>query len=158
MHRAVFLDRDGVINEDFGYVGSLDRFHFIDGIFEALQILQSRGFLLIVVTNQSGIARGYYSLQDFFALSRYMLQELSKRGIAIKEIFYCPHHPDEGCSCRKPNPGMIMKASKKYDIDLANSWMVGDKPSDIEAGMRAGIKNLVLLDNKKLIDIVEEIV
>jgi len=158
LQRACFLDRDGVINVDEGYVGTIDRFRFIPGIFEALQKLQQRGFRLIVVTNQSGIARGYYTQADYEKVTRYMLEEFAKRGIKITAVYHCPHHPDEGCDCRKPKPGMIERAACEYDIDLASSWLVGDKMSDIEAAQRAGIKNVVLLDNKRLIDVVEEIV
>lgn len=157
--RAVFLDRDGVINIDSGYVGNIEDFVFIDGVFEALKKLQEKGFLLIIVTNQSGIARGYYSEKEFLKLSEYMKKELKKAGVTITDIFYCPHHPNEQCSCRKPEPQMILDAAKKYNIDLASSWLVGDKISDIEAGKRAGIKNLILLDNaKRLIDVEEQIV
>jgi len=158
LQRACFLDRDGVINVDEGYVGSLERFRFIPGIFEALQKLQQRGFVLIVVTNQSGIARGYYTQADYEKVTRYMLEEFAKRGIEIAAVYHCPHHPDEDCACRKPKPGMIERAAREHDIDLASSWLVGDKMSDIEAAQRAGIKNVVLLDNKRLIDVVEEIV
>lgn len=157
--RAVFLDRDGVINEDFGYVGRVEDFVFIDGVFEALKTLQQKGFLLIIITNQSGIGRGYYSEEDFLKLSEYMKKELKKVGVTITDIFYCPHHPKERCSCRKPKPQMILDAAKKYNIDLASSYLVGDKMSDIEAGKNAGIKNLILLDNaKRLIDVQEQIV
>lgn len=157
--KAVFLDRDGVINEDFGYVGRVEDFIFIDGVFEALKKLQQKGFLLVIVTNQSGIGRGYYSEEDFLKLSEYMKNELKKGGVTITDIFYCPHHPSKQCSCRKPKPQMILDAAKKYNIDLASSYLVGDKMSDIEAGKSAGIKNLILLDNaKRLIDIQEQIV
>ena len=158
MHRACFLDRDGVINVDEGYVGTIERFHFIPGIFEALQKLQQRGFKLIIVTNQSGIARGYYSHEEYERLTRYMLEEFAKRGIEITAVYHCPHHPDENCDCRKPKPGMIVRAAREHNIDLASSWLVGDTMKDIEAAQRAGIKNMVLLDNKRLIDVVEEIV
>ncbi len=158
MQRACFLDRDGVINVDEGYVGTIERFHFIPGIFEALQKLQQRGFKLIVVTNQSGIARGYYSHEEYERLTRYMLEKFAKRGIEIMAVYHCPHHPDENCDCRKPKPGMIVRAAREHNIDLASSWLVGDTMKDIEAAQRAGIKNMVLLDNKRLIDVVEEIV
>ncbi len=139
-------------------MGTIERFHFIPGIFEALQKLQKRGFKLIVVTNQSGIARGYYTQADYEKVTRYMLEEFAKRGIVITAVYRCPHHPDEGCDCRKPKPGMIERAAREHNIDLASSWLVGDTMKDIEAAQRAGIKNMVLLDNKRLIDVVEEIV
>ncbi len=158
MRRALFLDRDGVINEDFGYVGKIEDFVFIEGVFEALQKAQERGFLLIVITNQSGIGRGYYSLEEFKNLSSHMLQKLQEHGVVITDIFFCPHHPDEGCNCRKPNPALIEAAARKYDIDLQRSIMVGDKPSDIEAAKRAGVGKAILLENRRLIDVIEEIV
>ncbi len=152
MRRAIFLDRDGVINEDLGYVGKREDFHFLPGVFEALRHFQNLGFLLIIVTNQSGIARGYYTVQDFLSLSEWMKEELRKRDITITDIFYCPHHPEDGCECRKPKPGMILEAARRYDIDLSASWMIGDKPSDIEAAKNAGIPHTILLDDNTLFD------
>ena len=157
MHRAVFLDRDGVINVDYGYVGTKERFVFVEGIFESLRQLSERGFKLIIVTNQSGIARGLYSSEDFARLTDYMLARLQEEGVMINGVYHCPHHPDDGCSCRKPAPGMILQAAKEHDIDLASSWLVGDKMSDIEAARNAGIPNTILLNDKRLIDVVEEI-
>ncbi len=150
--RVIFLDRDGVINEDFGYVGSVKDFKFIDGVFEALREFLDMGYKLVVVTNQSGIGRGYYTLEDFNEVTEHMKSELEKRGIELLEVFYCPHHPDRGCGCRKPEPGMIEEAVKRYGIDTKNSWMIGDKPSDIEAAKSAGVGNTVLLKKKTLFD------
>ncbi len=155
--KAIFLDRDGVINVDHGYVGSVEEFEFIDGVFESLQKLQKKGFKLFIVTNQSGIARGYYSEEAFLKLTEWMLNELQKRGIKIVEVAYCPHAPDEGCGCRKPEPGMIEYLAKKYGVDLQNSWIIGDKPSDVEAGKRAGVGHKILLQDKRLVDIVDVI-
>lgn len=145
MKRALFLDRDGVINVDRGYVSRIEHFKFIDGTIEALQTAQGKGYLLIVVTNQSGIGRGYYTLDDFQMLTAFMLAELYKNGIDLKpeQIFYCPHAPEEACACRKPEPGMFLKAQKRFDIDLKNSWMVGDKISDLVAAQKAGVGHLV---------------
>ncbi len=152
--RAIFLDRDGVINEDRGYVHKIEDFIFLSGVFEALRAFLDMGYKLFIVTNQSGIGRGYYSEDDFKKLTDWMLDELAKKKIAIEEVFYCPHHPDEGCGCRKPEPGMIWEAAKKYGIDLKNSWMIGDKPSDIEAAKRAGVGSQILIgkDAKSLFD------
>ncbi|BCD67616.1 D-glycero-beta-D-manno-heptose 1,7-bisphosphate 7-phosphatase [Nitratiruptor sp. YY09-18] len=158
MHKAVFLDRDGVINVDKGYVGNIENFEFIDGVLESLRRLQQRGFKLIIITNQSGIGRGYYTLKDFQKLTKFMLQNLRDEGITIDGVYFCPHHPDEKCSCRKPAPGMIMQAAKEHEIDLSSSWLIGDKMSDIEAAKNAGIPNTILLQNKRLIDVVQEIV
>ena len=153
--RAIFLDRDGVINLDKNYLYKIEDFEFAEGVFEALRAFQEMGYTLFVVTNQSGIGRGYYSEEDFWRLSRWMLERLRDEGIEIKEIFYCPHRPDEGCGCRKPEPGMILDAAKKYGIDLERSWMIGDKPSDIEAARRAGVGGAILLENKTLFDTIE---
>jgi len=156
--RAVFLDRDGVINEDFGYVGKIEDFKFRDGIFELLKLLQDLGYTLFVITNQSGIARGYYSKEDFLKLSKWMIDELKKRKIFIKDIEYCPHHPKitGECECRKPKPGMILNLAKKYNIILEDSILIGDKLSDIEAGKNAGIKKLYLIEDS-VFDIIEKI-
>ena len=155
--KAIFLDRDGVINVDHGYVGKVEEFHFIEGIFEALRKLQQKGYKLFIVTNQSGIGRGYYSEADFLKLTEWMLKELQKEGVEIEEVAYCPHHPDDGCGCRKPEPGMIDYLAKKYGIDLKSSWMIGDKPSDLEAGRRAGVGGTILLDEGSLLDVVDVI-
>ena len=144
MHKAVFLDRDGVINYDFGYIHEISNFKFIEGSLEACKILYDMGFLIIVVTNQSGIARGFYDLDDLNNLHKYMKTVFEKQTIKIKEILYCPHHPEgkvdvfkKDCDCRKPKPGLIMKAIQKYDIDVSRSFLVGDKISDMEAANNA---------------------
>ncbi|WP_457561090.1 D-glycero-alpha-D-manno-heptose-1,7-bisphosphate 7-phosphatase [Caminibacter sp.] len=156
--RAVFLDRDGVINDDFGYVGRVEDFKFKEGIFELLRLLQQFGFVIFIVTNQSGIARGYYSEKDFKILSAWMINELKKEGIEIKDIRHCPHHPDitGECECRKPKPGMILDLAKKYNVDLENSVMIGDSDIDIEAAKNAGIKKIFKVENS-LFDIIEQI-
>ena len=156
--KAAFLDRDGVINVDYGYVNKIEDFEFKEGIFELLEVLQDMGFTLFVVTNQSGIARGYYSLEDFKKLTIYMLDEFKKRGIDIKEVAYCPHHPDitGECNCRKPKPGMILDLAKKYGVNLKESILIGDKQSDIEAALNAGVGKSYLV-NKSLFDIIEQL-
>jgi D-glycero-D-manno-heptose 1,7-bisphosphate phosphatase len=149
-NKALFLDRDGVINIDKGYVHKIEDFEFIEGIFDLCKSYQDKGYLIIVITNQAGIARGYYTEEDFLKLSEWMKKEFAKRNVIITDIFYCPHHPDftGECECRKPKPGMILKAAKKYNIDLSESILIGDKITDIEAGKRAGIKNCYIIDNK----------
>ncbi|WP_404360894.1 D-glycero-alpha-D-manno-heptose-1,7-bisphosphate 7-phosphatase [Methylotuvimicrobium sp. KM1] len=144
--RALFLDRDGVINHDGGYICRPDDFEFIEGIFELATTAVQLGYLLIVVTNQAGIGRGYYTEQDFFNLTDWMCARFAMEGAPITEVFFCPYHPEHGIGSyrrdsfdRKPNPGMILTAAKKYDIDLASSVMLGDKASDIEAAVNAGI-------------------
>ena len=138
-NKAVFLDRDGVINIDKSYVYKIEEFEFVDGIFERLREYQKNGYILIIVTNQSGIGRGYYSEEDFQKLTFYMLSKLKKEHIDIAKVYHCPHSPESKCICRKPNPGMLIKAKEKFNIDMKNSIMIGDKDSDIEAGRRAGV-------------------
>ena len=156
LNKALFLDRDGVINYDYGYVGSIDKFKFIDEIFNLVRNANDHNFKVIVITNQSGIARGYYSEDDFINLNKWMIQSFRKRGCKITETFYCPFHPKEGINIykqksfdRKPNPGMILKAAQKYSIDLKKSILVGDKISDIMAGKAAKIPTLYLLSNSE---------
>jgi len=144
--KAIFLDRDGVINEDFGYVHRVEDFRFLPGVFEALRHFKALGYKLILITNQSGIGRGYYSEEDFHKLTKWMQEGLEKEGVRLDAIYYCPHHPRQGCECRKPQPGMLLQAIKEQDIDAKSSWMIGDKPSDIEAAKRAGIDNTILLE------------
>ncbi len=148
MKRALFLDRDGVINIEKDYLYKIEDFEFINGIFELCKYYQNLGFIIIVVTNQSGIARGYYTEDNFNKLTSWMLLEFSNNGIDIKKVYYCPHHPDISgvCSCRKPNPGMLIDASEEFNIDLKNSILVGDKERDIEAGLSAGLTETYLFD------------
>lgn len=147
--KAAFLDRDGVINADHGYVYRWDQFEFMPGVEDALLSLQQRGYKLVIVTNQSGIARGYFGETDFAALSERLTQHLAAKGVHLAGIYHCPHHPDEGlanlrvhCDCRKPAPGLILRAARDLDIDLPASLLIGDKSSDIEAGQRAGVGQL----------------
>lgn len=137
---AAFLDRDGVINEDYGYVHRWADFVFLPGVSQALHRLQERGYLLVIVTNQSGIGRGYFSTENFDLLTEQMITALRTDGIAIAGVYHCPHDPDStdvSCSCRKPLPGMIEQAIADLSIDRSCSFLVGDKPSDIEAGKAA---------------------
>jgi len=147
-NKVVFLDRDGVINIDYGYVHKKSDFIFNDEIFSTLRYLKSRGFVFIIITNQSGIGRGYFSENDFKDLNIWMIDIFSSNGIDILETFFCPHSPAESCDCRKPNPGLIEKAIKKYSIDRDKSWMIGDSERDIEAAHNANIDNTILLGNK----------
>lgn len=150
--KALFLDRDGVINYDENqYTHKIEEFEFIEGIFELCKKFQEKGYLIFVVTNQSGIARGYYSVQDFEKLTNYMEDEFSKNGINITKTYFCPYHIEgtvpeftSESEDRKPNAGMILKASKEFYLDLENSVLIGDKETDIEAGKKAGIKNNIL--------------
>lgn len=148
MKRALFLDRDGVINVELNYLYKIKDFKFLDGIFELCRHYQQLGYIIIVVTNQSGIARGYYSESDFKKLTLWMKTEFAKEGIKITKVYYCPHHSEISgkCNCRKPEPGMILEAQKEFDIDLNNSILVGDKERDIEAAINSGIKESYLFD------------
>ncbi len=144
--RAAFVDRDGVLNQDLGYVGRVEDFHWLPGAIEALRRLQYAGYALVVITNQSGIARGYYTEADFQRLSDHMRADLGAHGITLDAIEYCPHLPDapvaayrRECDCRKPAPGMILRAAKTLGVDLAASCLFGDKPLDIAAGRAAGV-------------------
>lgn len=141
--KTVFLDRDGVINIDHDYVHKIEDFEFIDGVMEACKYLQTLGFQLVVITNQSGIARGYYTQKDFDILTQWMIKEFASKGIKISGVYLCPHGPDEGCECRKPKIGMITQACKDLEIDLSKSWLIGDKNSDIECAINANIPNAI---------------
>lgn len=149
---AAFLDRDGVINEDRGYVHRWEDFSFVAGAVDGMRRLQAAGFALVVVTNQSGIARGYYDEAALERLHTSLRASLAAQGIELAAIEYCPHLPQAEvahyaleCDCRKPAPGMILRAARALDLDLADSVLFGDKPSDIEAGRRAGVGRCVLL-------------
>ncbi|QOP43155.1 D-glycero-beta-D-manno-heptose 1,7-bisphosphate 7-phosphatase [Sulfurimonas sediminis] len=148
MKKALFLDRDGVINVEKEYLYKREDFEFIDGIFDLCKYYQNLGYLIIIVTNQSGIARGYYTEEDFQVLTDWMIQEFKKRNINIAKVYHCPHHPEINieCSCRKPEPGMILEAQKKFNLDLTHSLMIGDKERDIEAAVNAGISETYLFD------------
>lgn len=145
--KAIFLDRDGIINKDHSYVYKKEDFEFCDGLFKALQHFISLDYHLFIVTNQSGIGREYYSEDDFVQLTSWMIDELTCKGIKITKVYHCPHLPDEKCRCRKPKTGMFKKAKNEFDIDMKNSWMIGDKQSDIQAGINAGIPNTVFVSN-----------
>ncbi|MHA1491057.1 MAG: D-glycero-beta-D-manno-heptose 1,7-bisphosphate 7-phosphatase [Promethearchaeota archaeon] len=145
--RAIFLDRDGVINKEVNYLSNPKNFEFIKGSIKALKILKRKGYLLIVITNQAGIARGYFTEENLKKIHQKMISILDKSSVVLDDIYYCPHHPDftGPCDCRKPKPGMILKAQKKYNIDLKNSFMVGDTLRDIETGLTAKCKTVLVL-------------
>ena len=154
--RAIFLDRDGVINADNGYVSVVDDFDFIDGVIEAMKTLKEKGYLIVVITNQSGIARGYFTEEQFHTLTEWMDWSLADRGVDLDGIYYCPHHSDHGvgkykvdCECRKPKAGMINDAIEELGIDISKSILVGDKVSDIQAGIASGISQNYLVRTGK---------
>jgi D-glycero-D-manno-heptose 1,7-bisphosphate phosphatase len=141
MRKALFLDRDGVINKEKDYLYKIKDFEFIDGVFETCRYFQEKKYLIVIITNQAGIARGKYTDKDYQILTTWMLNEFKKNAINITGVFHCPHHPEFSgkCLCRKPMPKLIKDSAKKFDIDLSQSILVGDKDSDIGAGINAGI-------------------
>jgi len=144
MIKAVFLDRDGVINYDYSCVYRVSDFTFIPGVFEALKLLNDAGYKLFVITNQSGIGRGVYTEEDVEKLHAHMLAQFKEHGINVEKIYYCPHTRDDCCDCRKPNPSSILDAQKKFDINLDESYFVGDRNTDIECGDNAGVKTVLV--------------
>jgi len=150
--KTLFLDRDGVININHGYVYQKQDFEFIDGIFTLCKHAQSKGYQIIIVTNQSGIARQYYSEKKFKQLSKWVEHQFWKKGISIKQTLHCPHHPKitYSCACRKPNIGMIIKAQRRFKVDLAKAIMVGDSLSDMKCAQRAKIGKRILFRAKPI--------
>jgi len=153
LRRGLILDRDGVVNHDPGYLHRIEDCRFIDGIFEMTAAFAARGFLIVIATNQSGIGRGLYGEADFATLMSWMKDEFQRHGVTLAGIYFCPDHPTEGVGryrranpWRKPGPGMLQQAAADLGLDLARSWTVGDKPSDIEAGRAAGVGTLVCYD------------
>lgn len=147
-NKAVMLDRDGVINVDCGYVHEIKNFEFIPEVLDALQELAKTEFKIIIITGQSGIGRGYYTEEDYQKLTKHMLKEFEKNSIRIDGIYYCPHSPGYGCSCRKPETGMVEKAKKDFNIDLKKSYFIGDKTSDIKCGKNAGCRTILVRTGK----------
>jgi len=144
MGRAVFLDRDGTINEDAGYISTLDSLKFIPRSVDALRKLQEY-FQLFIVTNQSGIGRGLFTEGDFLRFNRVFLELLVHQGVFIKEVYYCPHTSQDGCQCHKPKPYFLLKAQTEFDINLSVSYVIGDHPSDIEMARNAGARGIYVL-------------
>lgn len=136
---ALFLDRDGVINHDDGYVHRIEDVHYVHGVFDLCRRFYETGHALIVVTNQSGIGRGHFDVQDFERLMMAMRRAFEAAHCPLTAVYHCPHHPDAGCICRKPQPHMLLEAAATYDLDLQRSVMVGDKASDVQAGLAAGV-------------------
>ncbi len=147
MRKALFLDRDGVVNVEKNYLHKIEDFELVDGIIEVCRAYQEKGYLIIIVTNQSGISRGYYSENDFTLLSQWMIEHFKTLGITITHIYHCPHHEsiDGACECRKPEPGMFLEAQRKYNVNMKHSVMIGDNERDIEAAQKAGVGENILL-------------
>ena len=150
--KTIFLDRDGVINKEVGYLHKIQDFEFIDGVFDACLHFQALGYQLIIITNQSGIGRGYYDEDAFHVINNWMLEQFKNKRIEILDVFFCPHTPESNCDCRKPKPGMFNQANEKHNIDMEKSWMVGDKEADIQAANAAGIQNTILVKSGHAID------
>jgi D-glycero-D-manno-heptose 1,7-bisphosphate phosphatase len=149
---AAFLDRDGVINVDRGYVFKREDFEFVPGVLEGARRLNELGYALVIVTNQSGIGRGIYTEHDFRSLTEWMVQAFDAAGAPVAGVYFCPHHPTEAigaykvaCQCRKPSPGMLVRAAEELRLDLPASVMFGDRASDLEAAQAAGIRRRILL-------------
>ncbi|MEZ8356732.1 D-glycero-alpha-D-manno-heptose-1,7-bisphosphate 7-phosphatase [Vibrio splendidus] len=157
--KIAFLDRDGVINREVNYLSRIEDFEFTENCISGMKRLIEHGYKIIIVTNQAGIARGYYTIHDYEVLTKWYQEELSKYGIDILDVLYCPHHKEGSvaefsfeCRCRKPNIGMLELASTKYDVDLNESIMVGDKESDILAGINFGLSKVYMVETGHDID------
>lgn len=142
---ALFIDRDGTIIKqiDGHYISSIEQIELIENIFPAILMLQNEGYLVIIVTNQAGINKGILSNEQVDEINQHIIQLLKKQGIDISAVYVCPHKPEEQCKCRKPQPGLLLKAAKEYNIDLENSIIIGDTDKDTEAGLNAGLKKVI---------------
>jgi len=143
--KTIFLDRDGVVNKEINYLHQIEDFEFISGVFEACLYFTNLNYQIIIITNQSGISRGFYSENEYQIVKNWMLDQFRKNNINILDVFHCPHIPDANCNCRKPKPGMLLDAKYKYNINMQKSWMIGDKEADIIAGNNSGISNTILV-------------
>lgn len=153
--KAVFLDRDGVLNQEMGdYVRRFEDFHILDN-FDALKKLQEKGYLLIVATNQGGLAKGWYTEDELAKMHNHLTAEYKKHGVEITDIFYCPHHPNftGDCDCRKPKPGLLLQGIEKYNIDPSTSYFIGDRERDVEAGAAAGVKGILIDSNQHIAEV-----
>ncbi|RFZ85452.1 HAD family hydrolase [Mucilaginibacter terrenus] len=158
-NKAVFLDRDGVLNQEMGdYVCKVEDFHILDN-FDALKELQDRGYLLLVATNQGGIAKGWYSEDELGKMHALLKTKYAEHGVDIKDFFYCPHHPlfTGDCDCRKPKPGLLLQGIEKYNIDPSKSYFIGDRERDVVAGTAAGVKG-ILIDSDQPISTVLDLI
>ena len=163
MNKAIFLDRDGTINVEKNYLYRIEDFEFLPGVIDALKLLQTAGFLLIIITNQSGIARGYYTVDDFQKLNNWMLKELKDRGVVINDVYFCPHLPNAAieqykvdCDCRKPKLGLFKKAIIEHNIDLNASFSIGDKIRDLSICKSTACRGF-LVGNNESISIIEDV-
>ena len=157
MNKAVLLDRDGVINRERNdYTFRIEDFEILPDVFEALQLLQKAGYLLIIISNQSGIGRDLFTIQDTEKMHAYLLKKLKQQNIRIEEIYYCVHHPETGsCLCRKPDSLNVEKALARFNIDPALSYFIGDKERDTLAGEKAGVKGILIESNSSLVEAIQ---
>ncbi|MFQ5696863.1 MAG: D-glycero-alpha-D-manno-heptose-1,7-bisphosphate 7-phosphatase [Myxococcota bacterium] len=144
MNAVIYLDRDGTLIEDTGHPYRIDEYRRLPGAAEGLERLQSAGYRLAIVTNQSGIARGLYDEAAFWRFQEQLVRDFAAKGVRFEATYFCPHLPDAGCACRKPRPGMLQRALREMAADPDRSWMVGDRPSDVQAGLAAGLRVLQL--------------
>lgn len=145
MHKAIFLDRDGTLNKEVMYAHKEEDYALLPGVIEGLRSLKEKGFLFFIITNQAGIGRGIFKEEDMHLFNKLLLSDLESAGIHIEKLYFCPHHPDDGCDCRKPEPRWVFEAAKEFAIDLTKSYMLGDHKSDMLMARNAGIKAVFLL-------------
>jgi len=146
MNKAILLDRDGTINIDYGYVHETSKLKFIDGALDGLKILSDLGYLLIIISNQSGIGRGYFTYEEYNTFNNYMLDKLEKSGIHISKVYICPHVDSDNCNCRKPKLELFYKAIKEFDVDINNSYAIGDKTRDLAICDKENITGILLTE------------
>tara|TARA_B100000408_G_C10135066_1_gene155857 strand:+ start:10 stop:504 length:495 start_codon:yes stop_codon:yes gene_type:complete len=159
MTKAIFLDRDGVINKERkDYVKSVEEFQIIDNIPKVIKILKEKGFVVIVITNQSAINRGLVTIETLNEIHNHLQKILKDNNTSIDDFYFCPHIPDENCQCRKPNPGMLIKAVQDHDIDMNQSFMIGDSLTDVQAAQKAGCKGILLNQNQTLLELVTNLI
>ena len=158
MFKAIFLDRDGVINEERkDYVKNLDEFIILKGVSKAIKLLKEKNFLVIIITNQSAINRKLLTNNGLDEIHNHLQDVLKNDDTICDAIYYCPHKPEENCKCRKPKPGLLLRAAEEHSIDMKNSFLIGDSMTDIEAADMAGCKGILLKENESLLEIVENL-
>ena len=157
-HKAIFLDRDGVINEERkDYVKNLDEFKIIDGSLQAIKLLKKDNFIVTIITNQSAINRGLLSIEKLNEIHDFLKSKLLEVDTVIDGIYFCPHTPDENCVCRKPKSGLLQQATSELDINIKESWMIGDSQTDAEAANKIGCKSILLHKDQNLLDVVKDL-
>jgi D-glycero-D-manno-heptose 1,7-bisphosphate phosphatase len=158
-NKAVFLDRDGVLNREMGdYVCKLEDFHVLDN-YGALKILQDKGYLLIVATNQGGLAKGWYTQEILDSMHQQLRDKYAEHGVKFTDFYWCPHHPNftGDCDCRKPKPGLLLRGIEKYNIDPSKSYFIGDRERDVEAGTLAGVKGILIDSDQPISTVLDQI-